>query len=97
MSLWDKTTDMSKGEWKDTCVRTMNGTNLTPEDLSHVADVSRIVGDSEQGVPETHAEKQSKHARNVHRNGGETKSATSTTPKKEREAQQRPAHSPQLD
>jgi hypothetical protein len=62
MSLWDKSTDMTKVEWKDTCVRTMNGTNLTPEDLSHVADVSRIIGDSEQGVPGTHAAKHSTQA-----------------------------------
>ena len=74
MALWDKSTDMSKAEWKDTCVRTMNGTNLTPEDISHVADVSRIIGDSEQGVPETRAGKHPRHVRSARRNG-ETKSA----------------------
>jgi hypothetical protein len=94
MGLWDKSTDMSKGEWKDTCVRTMNGTNLTPEDISHVADVSRIIGDSEKGVPETQAGKHSKHVHNARRNG-ETKSAAGAS-RKQREAQ-RSEHSAQVD
>jgi hypothetical protein len=94
MGLWDKSTDMSKVEWKDTCVRTLNGTNLTPEDISHVADVSRIIGDSEQGVPETRASKHSKHVHTARRNG-ETKSAANASTK-EREAQ-RAEHSAELN
>ena len=45
-----------------------------PEDISHVADVSRIIGDSEKGVPETQAGKHPRHVRSARRNG-ETKSA----------------------
>ncbi len=37
MSIWDPTTDMSKSEWKATCVRTMNGVDLPIEGPSQPA------------------------------------------------------------
>jgi hypothetical protein len=34
MSIWDRTTDMSKSEWRATCVRTLNGIDLPTEGLA---------------------------------------------------------------
>jgi hypothetical protein len=37
MSLWDPSTDMSKPEWKATCVRTLNGIDLPTEGVANPA------------------------------------------------------------
>jgi hypothetical protein len=37
MSIWDPLTDMSKSEWKATCVRTMNGIDLPTEGTAGTA------------------------------------------------------------
>ena len=37
MSIWDPTTDMSKSEWKATCIRTLNGIDLPTEGVAGTA------------------------------------------------------------
>jgi hypothetical protein len=89
MSLWDKTTDMSKSEWKDTCTRTMNGTELSPDDLSHVADVDSIIGGGHQA---THAAKSSRH---VARGGKTTNTQTAASVNTRKHV--RPQHEAELE
>lgn len=81
MSLWDKSSGMSKPEWRATCVRTMNGTELTLNDLPQLNDVNHIIGDNVKSRANIRqASHVSKPARHVAHKAENKQTASSGTP-----------------